>query len=72
MMTKQPPVRKAAATASLLVAIWAGVSLLAQEFPPPPGTLVDIGGRRLHVHCTGAGKPTVILESGASRRLRME
>jgi pimeloyl-ACP methyl ester carboxylesterase/uncharacterized RDD family membrane protein YckC len=32
----------------------------------PPGRLVDIGGRRLHLYCTGAGSPTVILESGAS------
>jgi pimeloyl-ACP methyl ester carboxylesterase len=32
--------------------------------PPPPGQLVDIGGQRLHVNCTGRGSPTVILESG--------
>jgi len=31
---------------------------------PPPGRLVDIGGHRLHVWCTGAGAPSVILESG--------
>lgn len=31
-----------------------------------PGRLVDIGGRRLHINCTGAGAPTVVLESGAS------
>lgn len=33
---------------------------------PPPGQLVDVGGLRLHLHCTGqgAGRPTVILESG--------
>jgi len=31
---------------------------------PPPGRLVDIGGHRLHIRCTGAGDPTVILESG--------
>lgn len=29
-----------------------------------PGRLVDIGGRRLHLVCAGAGSPTVILESG--------
>src|SRR4030095_679649 len=29
-----------------------------------PGQLVDIGGRRIHLHCTGAGGPTVILMSG--------
>lgn len=31
---------------------------------PPPGRLVDIGGHRLHIWCTGAGDPPVILESG--------
>jgi len=34
--------------------------------PPPPGRLVDIGGRRLHIHCSGSGSPTVITESGSS------
>jgi pimeloyl-ACP methyl ester carboxylesterase len=29
-----------------------------------PGTLVDIGGRRIHLDCRGSGSPTVILESG--------
>jgi pimeloyl-ACP methyl ester carboxylesterase len=31
---------------------------------PAPGKLVDIGGLRLHINCTGAGSPTVILEAG--------
>ena len=34
---------------------------------PPPGQLVDVGGWRLHINCTGEGRPaqpTVILESG--------
>jgi len=34
---------------------------------PPPGRLVDIGGWRLHLNCTGqasASQPTVILEAG--------
>src|SRR5215208_859845 len=31
---------------------------------PPPGRLVDIGGRRLHIWCTGSGVPAVILETG--------
>ena len=30
----------------------------------PPGKLVDIGGRRLHINCVGEGFPTVLLESG--------
>jgi pimeloyl-ACP methyl ester carboxylesterase len=34
------------------------------EAPKPPGRMVDIGGRRLHLHCTGTGTPTVIVENG--------
>jgi pimeloyl-ACP methyl ester carboxylesterase len=29
-----------------------------------PGQLVDIGGRRINLHCAGAGGPTVILMAG--------
>ncbi len=29
-----------------------------------PGYLVDVGGRRLYVHCMGSGSPTVVLVSG--------
>src|SRR5438094_1364383 len=29
-----------------------------------PGHLIDVGGRRLYVHCTGSGSPTVVLVSG--------
>src|SRR3989441_12156967 len=29
-----------------------------------PGHLVDVGGRRLYVHCTGSGSPAVVLVSG--------
>lgn len=31
---------------------------------PPPGRLIDVGGYRLHLYCTGQGSPTVILEHG--------
>jgi pimeloyl-ACP methyl ester carboxylesterase len=31
---------------------------------PPPGQLVDIGGYRLHLWCTGDGAPAVILDAG--------
>lgn len=30
-----------------------------------PGRLVDVGGHRLHLSCTGSGSPTVVLEPGA-------
>jgi len=34
----------------------------------PPGKLVDLGGFRLHLHCTGAGSPSIVLDAalGAS------
>jgi len=31
---------------------------------PPPGQLVDIGGRRIHIDCRGSGSPIVIFETG--------
>jgi pimeloyl-ACP methyl ester carboxylesterase len=31
---------------------------------PPPGELVDVGGYRLHINCTGTGSPTVVIEAG--------
>jgi pimeloyl-ACP methyl ester carboxylesterase len=31
---------------------------------PPPGQLVDVGGHRLHLWCTGDGSPAVILDAG--------
>ncbi len=61
------------------VLVWIGVALLALVISSaifqraataasfhrfhPPGRLVDIGGRRLHIVCEGHG-PSVILESG--------
>jgi pimeloyl-ACP methyl ester carboxylesterase len=32
---------------------------------PPPGKLIDVGGRRIHLDCRGMGAPVVVLESGA-------
>jgi pimeloyl-ACP methyl ester carboxylesterase len=32
---------------------------------PMPGQLIDVGGHRLHLSCTGSGSPTVMLEPGA-------
>src|SRR5262249_22804259 len=46
------------------------VSAQSQPPPPPfapPGKLVDIGGWRLHLSCTGevrASQPNIILEAG--------
>ena len=33
----------------------------ARRFPPP-GQVVDAGGRRLHLVCVGSGSPVVVLE----------
>ncbi len=30
---------------------------------PPPGQLVDVGGFRLHINCSGAGAPTVVFDA---------
>jgi pimeloyl-ACP methyl ester carboxylesterase len=53
------------------VALLASATLAAQsiDIGPAPGRLIDIGGRKLHVNCTGPSErtgPTVILEAGAS------
>src|SRR5690606_19174686 len=53
---------------ALAIAV-AGIATAAAQAPdigPAPGRLVDIGGRRLHIHCTGSGSPTVVIEAGAS------
>jgi pimeloyl-ACP methyl ester carboxylesterase len=53
----------------LLVALGAAATGLAAQVPdigPPPGRMVDIGRRKLHLHCTGAGSPTVVFEAGGS------
>ena len=34
------------------------------EAPAPPGKLVELGGHRLHVNCSGKGSPTVVVENG--------
>jgi pimeloyl-ACP methyl ester carboxylesterase len=31
---------------------------------PPPGRMVDVGGRSLHLNVTGRGSPAVVLEAG--------
>ena len=30
---------------------------------PPPGVLVNIGGHRLHLNCSGEGSPTIVLDA---------
>lgn len=52
--------------ASLLACI-ASVSAAQRGAPPPLGRLVDVGGYRVHLYCTGQGSPTVVITgAGAS------
>jgi pimeloyl-ACP methyl ester carboxylesterase len=70
-----PTLALRAILAALLLSI--GDFVLAQPTPAPsiaedqrilpyvePGQLVNIDGRRINLHCTGAGGPTVILMAG--------
>ena len=40
------------------------LSAAAATAPEPIGKLVDLGGHKLHVNCTGHGSPTVVVETG--------
>jgi pimeloyl-ACP methyl ester carboxylesterase len=53
---------------AVCVVFLAGARVVAQQadIGPAPGRLIDIGGRKLHLDCSGSGSPTVILEAGAS------
>src|SRR5262252_8953160 len=46
---------------------WSVVATAQEPNPParPPGKLIDIGGYRLHLNCTGKQGPTVVLIAGA-------
>lgn len=52
-----------AVTAVLTVALLSQQGSPPQAYPPP-GRMVDIGGRSLHLNCEGKGSPTVILMVG--------
>jgi pimeloyl-ACP methyl ester carboxylesterase len=61
---------RSACPTSLVAALF-GATVIAQEGTPPPlpapGRLIDVGGWRLHLNCTGPARgsaPTVILEPG--------
>ncbi len=51
---------------SAILIIWS-LTAAAQTNPayPPPGELIDVGGYRLHLKCTGDKAPTVVLINGA-------
>jgi pimeloyl-ACP methyl ester carboxylesterase len=60
--------RRAALAVLALLGLGAGWEALARwhaaRTHPAPGRLVDIGGRRIHLDCRGAGAPVVVFESG--------
>src|SRR5689334_5843271 len=47
-----------------VITLGAGLALAAITEPKAPGKLVDVGGHRLHVNCSGKGSPTVVVENG--------
>jgi pimeloyl-ACP methyl ester carboxylesterase len=53
--------------ALLLIAVAGGLTTVRTAMTPRAtgsGQLVDIGGRRLYLECTGSGSPAVILQAG--------
>jgi pimeloyl-ACP methyl ester carboxylesterase len=50
----------------LRVAILAQAIGTSQNPPPPMGKLVDVGGYRVHLYCTGTGSPTVVIVGAGS------
>lgn len=51
-----------------LTLIGAAYQAIAERYDrqrfPPPGRMVDVGGYRLHLYCTGSGGPTVVMDAG--------
>lgn len=62
-------------TVLCLLALASTTNALAAEAPAPddagaayvqPHQMIDVGGRRLNLYCSGQGSPTVLFESGGS------
>ena len=41
------------------------VGAATDDEPAMPGRLIEVGGHAMHLHCTGTGSPTVVLQPGA-------
>jgi pimeloyl-ACP methyl ester carboxylesterase len=37
---------------------------ITSQIPAVPGKLIDVGGHKMHLLCTGQGSPTVVVEAG--------
>ncbi len=50
----------------LAIALSSGMNavLLHEERASMPGRLVDVGGHRMRIECTGSGSPTLVLDAG--------
>jgi len=46
---------------SMRRALFLLAAVAAAQTPAPPGRLVDVGGYRVHLYCTGQGSPTVLV-----------
>jgi hypothetical protein len=60
------PVLGVLALASVGALVQNVASLRERSAMAMPGRLYDVGGHRLHLNCTGAGSPTVVLENGGA------
>src|SRR6266702_7435459 len=63
----QPPIPPQRVQLAVIIGLVIAAPLHAQAQSTgyqPPGRLIDIGGRKLHLYCTGTGSPTVILMAG--------
>ena len=62
-MTKSLQWLQSSAVALLVFSLFSSV-LYASDISTPPGKLVKVSDKQLHIHCTGSGSPLVVLESG--------
>lgn len=46
------------------IGIYSAPLAAERSSPKPIGKMVDLGGHRLHVNCSGAGSPVVVVENG--------
>ena len=60
MQSKTKPLEILCLLSAALFSIPAAVAAA----PQPVGKMVDLGGHKLHLNCTGRGAPTVVIETG--------
>ena len=51
----------------LVLPLWnLGVTKWQHAHNPVPGNFYSVDGRQMHLHCSGAGLPSIVIEAGAS------